>query len=156
CRSRPRTPFRITGSMMTMRGVRATMLVAALTLAGVGCERGNIQEPAGRSVPVALTFTINSSLGGPASAFDRADRIWIRVRAGGATRFEKVFPIDANGGDLRIPFEVRVAAARENASIDIELRFGDAPIFRGTTPIELRVGRPANATVGLDPVPASI
>jgi phosphodiesterase/alkaline phosphatase D-like protein len=143
--------------MNSLRAVRAMVLGAALAVAaGAGCERGYFEEPAESTAPVALSFTFGSALGGPADAFDRADRIWIRVRAGAATRFEEVFPIDANGADLRVPFEVRLGGARENASIDVELRLGNAPVFRGTSPLVLRVGRTTSANVTLDAVPAGL
>lgn len=138
-------------------GIRALSLVVALAASVVGCERGYFQEPApGQSAPVALSFTFGASAGGQAEAFDRADRVWIRVRAGTTTRFEEIFPVAANGQDVRMPFEVRLAGARENVTLDVELRLGDAPVFRGTSQLALRVGRATAASVVLNAVAAGL
>lgn len=143
--------------MTSIRGVRALALAAAFTVAGAGCERGFVQDPTPtESVAVALELAASGGAGGPADAFDRADRIFVRVRAGDRIRLERDFPIQPGGTDLQLPLLVPTMGRGETVTFEVELRLGETPLFRGGAQIALRVGRAARLALALDAVASGL
>ena len=130
-----------------MRGVALTLLAAAVG----GCER----TPLGEQDLLPASFTIElqaTASGGAATAFDRADRLWLRVGDTTHVRLERSIELSAAGTDVRVPIAVPLLHPRETLDIEIELRFRGEPVFHGFAPVELRAGLSARVAIELDPV----
>ncbi len=121
------------------RTLRSLVAVAALGLAA--CEQAFMAEPAERNdaAPVALSVTTLSA-GGAAQAFDKADTTWVEVRNANGVRLVTKIGVRANGQSIPILLQVPLLKASENFTLSIELRRAGTALFRGSTPVSLRIG----------------
>jgi hypothetical protein len=132
-----------------MRQRLARGLPAALLLVTTISCNDLLNEPA---APGAASVALELSTGGPAEAFDKADRVRIRVPDGNTFRVDRVVNVSAAGGSLEIPLEFELKRATETLIANVEVRRGDAALFRGSAELRLRVGRLPTVPVVLEPV----
>lgn len=130
---------------------RGGLVVVALLMAMSACDRAFLHDPADERM-AALTIELTSAAGGPAEAFDKADRAVIRFFEGERLRLERTVNIAASGRDVAVPLQVELKRPSETLRVEVELRRTDAPLFRGSTSVQLRVGRRNTAPVALEAV----
>ncbi|MGH7459456.1 MAG: hypothetical protein ACREMA_00310 [Longimicrobiales bacterium] len=121
------------------RTLRSLVAIAALGLSG--CDQAFMAEPAEKNevAPVALSVTTVSA-GGAAQAFDKADTTSVEVSSTNGVRLATKIAVRANGQSIPILLQVPLLKASENFTLTIELRRAGTALFRGSTPVSLRIG----------------
>ncbi|MGH7507625.1 MAG: Ig-like domain-containing protein [Longimicrobiales bacterium] len=137
--------------MTRTTGMRAVAF-AALTFAMAGCGRGILHDDDVRPASIALELVAARATGGPTRAFDRTDRVWLRIGDGAGTRIERDIAITGSGTDVHVPIEVPLRRLTEAVELVVELRLGEVPLFRGEASVSLRAGRVTHVPMTLDPV----
>lgn len=137
--------------MMQMRLARS--LLAALTLAAAACDNALLNDPA---APGATSVVLDLNAGGASEAFDKADRVRVRVQDGSTARVDRTVMISAAGSDVMIPLEFELKRATENLTANVEVRRGGDLLFTGSAELRLRVGRVPAVTVELDPITTAL
>lgn len=139
----------------------ALLLVPALLLAG--CS-DLLHEGAGPA-PVPLAVTTAFAPSGPglqaglAEAFDRTNRVRVRVESQdtGALLTEETLTVTPEAEGIRLRLNIDLGEEdRLRVLVSVVLLENDVVLFRGSFVTELIRGRPADGTVPLDPVPASL
>jgi hypothetical protein len=126
------------------------MIAVAVT---AGCENVLLNDPAAPGLAsIVLEVSASGSAGGPGAAFDKADRVRVRVPDGSSFRIDRTVLVSASGGDLTIPLEFELKRATENLTAEVEVRRGSAALFRGSAVLRLRVGRLPAVQVELEAV----
>jgi hypothetical protein len=114
-----------------------------------GTSTAEITIAAGMSAAAAAST-------GAARAFDRASAVHVRVLSGGATAYETTIAVSPAGADITAPLRIDVPRPARETTLDVEVRYGGAALFRGAVPLSLRAGRRTAASVTLDPVIATV
>jgi hypothetical protein len=108
------------------------------------------------SAPADLAFAIDVA-GGPAEAFDRADRLLVRIVADGRTVvLDTVITIEPGGEDVRLRVRVPAEARAERGDVEVEVRLGEQPLFRGEAAGVALSGEEGPVSITLQPVVAGI
>ncbi|MGH6691054.1 MAG: Ig-like domain-containing protein, partial [Gammaproteobacteria bacterium] len=134
----------------TRQSVTALLAVVALTT--TACENGLFQEPSAESASLVLDLEAPSVVGGPSNAFDAADRVRVQALNGQRVRFDRTIPIQAEGRNLQLTIDIPRRRLRETLTLQVEVRRGDAPLFRGSVPLQIRLGRRPSASLSLDAI----
>lgn len=134
-----------------MRPGLLVSLAVSLGLALGGCS-DPATGPSSSDAPVAFAL----SVAGPPEAFDRADRVAIRVLASNAVVLDTVLEFRSSGGDVRL--RVRVPRGEEGARyrVEIEVRLGTQPLFTGSAGNVELSGSTAPVEITLQPVVAAV
>jgi phosphodiesterase/alkaline phosphatase D-like protein len=142
---------------MSMRLRLRTVWVAAGCAAAAGCHDGLIHAPAPPDpVNVMIAATVGGGAGGNADAYARLDQLMVRFRNGDALRLEELLPFDPSGSETRVAIPVPLRAISETLTLELELRMGAQPLFRGAAPVALTAGRATTVQVATTPVIASV
>lgn len=134
-----------------MRPGLLVLLIASLTLAVGACDDAGT-GPASDRTPLAFSL----SVAGPAEAFDRADRLAVRVLAANVTVLDTVMVFRSRGEDARVRLNVPRGSEGETASVQVELRLGARPLFTGAAANVSLSGAADPVAITLRPVVASI
>jgi hypothetical protein len=95
------------------------------------CGEVFTEPPAAESdLALGLAFSL---AGGQASAFDRADRVAVRIADGDANLLDTTLPFAANGRDARVRVSLDLQRVRGPLSLQVEVRRGPDALFRGET-----------------------
>ena len=126
-------------------------LAVPLALAVGGCS-DPATGPSSRDAPVAFAL----SVAGPPEAFDRADRVAIRVLASNAVVLDTVLEFRSSGGDVRL--RVRVPRGEEGARyvVEVEVRLGSQTLFTGSAGNVELSGSTEPVEITLQPVVAAL
>jgi phosphodiesterase/alkaline phosphatase D-like protein len=142
---------------MSMRLRLRHVWVAAGCAAAAGCHDGLIHAPAPPDpVNVMIAATVGGGAGGNADAYARLDQLMVRFRNGDALRLEELLPFDPSGSETRVAIPVPLRAISETLTLELELRMGAQPLFRGAAPVALTAGRATTVQVATTPVIASV
>lgn len=132
---------------------------AVLALAVAACDQGFFHEPGAGSASIVLAFATSSaatSAGGPGAAFDKADHVRIRILARDETRLNTTLPIGAAGQNLLISLDVPLRQEVETLTLDVELARDNAPLFRGSAPVQLQIGGTSSVSLTLEAIPHAL
>jgi uncharacterized protein YjdB len=111
-------------------------------------------EPSGLAVSFSVT---GHAAGGAAEAFDRADRVRIRlVRADETTVLDTVVTLSAAGGSREASVAVALQQDQETLFLDVQLLFQSQVLFTGSSSVTLRQNQTSSADIGLSPVIARL
>lgn len=140
------------------------LLAAALLVAGCaedvqGPERGGLASLSLRaSVEPAGDTAAQQQGEGLESAFRQADVVTVRVlrRSNGSVLAEVERAFEPGEGTTELQVEVELDADRVPATVELELRRGEDPLFRGAADLALEAGDTETVELGLTPVPAEL
>jgi hypothetical protein len=136
---------------------RRIIALAAVCLGNVACDHVFFQEPSRyTSVPLALTLMPSSVMGGQPEAFDKVDRVRIRVLDEDGIRLDSTIAVTPGGRDIELSFDLDIASRTESLTLQAELRRGAEPLFRASAPIPLGAGRIVEIRLTLEPVPSAL
>src|SRR5688572_28067521 len=137
------------------RRVALTVLFAWASLVE-SCHDGLLHAPAPAAALVSLKASMSrtGSGGGAQEAFDRADRLFVRFRAGDVVRLEQEVPFTPSTAETVVRIQVPLRELTEAMSAEIEIRLGEQPLFRGAASSTLSSGAPTPMEFTLEPVVA--
>ncbi|MGD8277969.1 MAG: Ig-like domain-containing protein [Gemmatimonadota bacterium] len=146
---------------MNMTFRRTALLALALPLGLAACDREDPGAPAEyepASVAIAFSFpTALSGVAGLEDAYLKTDRLWLQFRDDQSTaRDERQVDFQPTVQESHVPLTIRLRAARESFTFNVEVRLGSAGVFRGTAPVTLRAGRLTSVTATLTPILAAV
>lgn len=134
-----------------MTALRSILLLGTLLL--VGCDE-YFHTPAQEPAQVGVTF--RQITGGEGSAFDAADNARVEVQSGNSTLFAGVLDLSPQGSGVSATVTIDLPDGATSASVFVELRRGEEPLFTGASSVGLTPGETTEATVTLDPVVAQL
>jgi Bacterial Ig-like domain (group 2) len=137
----------------------AAVLGALLVCTAVGLTacRDLLADPAdARPIPLELGLVTTAAAGGSAEAFDKADRVVVRLAAGAVVVPDQVFPIDAGGGDIRLSITAPAELAGSQVTVAVQLLRGADALFVGTGAVALEGGADNTADIPLQAVAAAV
>jgi hypothetical protein len=108
--------------------------------------------PAPGGAPLALSL----SVAGPVEAFDRADRLAVKVLAGNVVVLDTVIAFQSRGEDVRIRLRVPNGHEDESGAVQVEVRQGTRPLFTGGATNVSLSGTGEAVPITLRPVVAAI
>src|SRR5690606_28528257 len=147
-------PAERTGERMIVRSSLRRRLSSALFIllaAGLSACDALLVDPDSPPIDLALTLT-TASAGGAAEAFDKVDRIHVRLRAGLEIIHEVDLPFDATGGDVSVPVRAPATVDGQAVDIQVELSSGGAVVFTGTGTVLPDASGSNSAVIDLRPV----
>lgn len=111
----------------------------------------------GPNAAAARTSVHQLARAGSAEAFERVDRVAVRVVAAeGATLLDEVVRVEPVGGQITVALEFELEGTGADALVEVELRAGQAGLFAGEGSATLERGRTARAEISLAAIPAGI
>lgn len=120
-------------------------------------EPGTPAVPESASVAISLRFPdALASSTGLREGYLKTNRLYVQFRDPSRVREERQVEFQPTDGESRYPMYVRLRAPRETLLFNLEVRLGDAAVFRGETPVTLRAGRLTEVTTTLIPVLAGV
>jgi len=125
-------------------------LLAALAIGG--CDDALTAPTSARS---DLAFAI-AVAGGPADAFDRADRLLVRIVSDGVVVLDTVVTFESGGDDVRLRVRLPAESRNDRGDVQVEVRLGDQPLFRGEAAGVALSGEDGPVSITLQPVVAGI
>ena len=143
----------MSGRIWTHRGLAGVLV--ALLLAGCGDLLYETPAPAGP--PAVVVLNVQSAAApqavdpGVSAAFARVGQLQIVVSGGGETVTE-TFAVSGSSGEIRASIEVPVESESQRVSIQVELRGGGGPLFRGQAEATLTPGQTASPEIELSSV----
>ena len=142
-----------------MRGRRglATVAGAGLVLGvALSCD-GGPAEPGEGPAGIALALSIEGASASPAAAFDKADRLVVRVTPQGGTLVERVCPIETAQQTVECSIaDVNLPEGEHHALVGAALQLGSDPIFSGEQTVDLTPGQMNRVALTLAAVPHHI
>ncbi|MEO6528708.1 MAG: Ig-like domain-containing protein [Gemmatimonadaceae bacterium] len=135
------------------------LLIALLFTSAIlveSCNDGVLHAPAPAAASVHVTASMSRVGGGARDAFDRADRLFVRFRAGDVVRLEQEMGFNPSATETVVRVQVPLRELAETMTAELELRLGERPLFRGVASGTLSVGAPTPMDVQLDPVVAAV
>lgn len=132
--------------------VRPLTLVAIAALL-LSCDDGATDPTARGNLPIA--FSVNLA-GGAADAFDAADAIHVTLVSDDVVVHDEVLPFSSGGGDVRIRLPVDRDLEGVRLDVGVELRLGQAPLFRGFGSVVAAAGSGEPVDIVLDPVVSAV
>ncbi|MEO6528706.1 MAG: Ig-like domain-containing protein [Gemmatimonadaceae bacterium] len=120
------------------------------------CNDGLLHSPAPAAALVSMTASMSRFSGGSQEAFDRADRLFVRFRAGDVVRLEQEVPFVSTGAATTVRVQVPLRELSEAMTAELELRLGNRALFRGVTSSTLSSGTPTPMEFALNPVVAAV
>lgn len=148
-RGMPRTPI---GRARTGIATLAALLVT------VGCD-ALLTDPAPPPSTIEVSFQIAPDaemLGGPAAAFAKVRRAFVRFVRPDSTVRDTVFAVAPFEGRIRVPVALEVRERVSALGIVASLGFGTSPLFEGGTVVRIEAGEPTTAVIDVQPVPAIV
>ncbi|HEX2091082.1 MAG TPA: Ig-like domain-containing protein [Longimicrobiaceae bacterium] len=132
--------------------------VAAATLWLGGCADALFAPPAQAPASVVVSYSLSGGAGssGPQAAFDRANRVRIRLDRDGTRIVDQVVETSRSGADIRISLPVALNGEAETLSLALQLQQDDRPLFGGSTTVDLRRGETTRAEVRVTPIAAGV
>jgi hypothetical protein len=156
---RPRqSGARGSGAISGWRGALGLPVLVLLLGLG-GCGDALFVEPGSSRAGIVLVYDLSPSsqvVGGVGDAFAKADRVVVRLSGGGSPDHVVTAMVSPSGGEARVELDVELNEAEESRSLEVELRVGTQPLFRGQATVVLRRGETARVTLSLNPVPAGV
>jgi hypothetical protein len=140
----------------SMRRYRTACLAGATAVAA-GCHDGLLHPPAAAGpAELAVIAAVESGDGGAAEAFTHADQIVVRLRVGDDLRLEEQIGFDGSRTETQVSVQVPLRGPSEELTLDLELRMGAEPLFRGTSTVTLVAGGATAVDVTLTPVISAV
>ena len=121
----------------------------------LGVQTGQDSGAAAEGVASSVSASSPAAVGA-ARAFQRVDRVAVRVTVGTRSLLDEVVAADPSGSEIVLTFQLELEEVRAGAQVAVDLRAGDQVLFGGEGSAELERGRTARADVGLSPIPAGI
>lgn len=121
-----------------------------------GCDTEPASPDAG-TLPTTIALSASfptAASGDDGDAYDAADGVWVRLTSGSEVRFEEVLPFDP-AGENRVQIELELDE-QETLLLEIEMRRGADPLFRGSTDLTVAPGGTATADLELEAVAAEL
>jgi hypothetical protein len=142
-------------------GVAARFAPLALgVLMGLAaCADGFFHAPAfGGPAGLAVRLAAGPLAGSQADAFDRADRLLVRLDEleGGETVFQQDQAFASEGSETRVSLEVPLDEPEATLRLTVALHLGTAALFVGTGTVTLTAGEATEAEMELAPVPTGV
>jgi hypothetical protein len=137
-------------------GRRSLSALCLALAAGLSACDALLVDPAGSPVALALTLSADLAAGGSADAFDAADRIRIRIRAGLRIIQEIEQGFDSEGGDVSVPIRAPSSVAGVPIDIDVTLSRGEEVLFTGLGSLLPDAAGSNSAEIVLQPVAAGV
>lgn len=131
-------------------------LVLACALAQGACGDLFYDPDAGTTLPITFAFAATARAGGAASAFDKADRIGIRLLDGGTTVIDTTLAFSAAGAETRVRLGIGSDLLGRSFTLRVELRRAPDALFTGTGQVTVSSDGQAVTEVTLSPVIAGI
>lgn len=142
----------------------ALSLIAAFALAASACGDMLFDPAPEPGVSLAVSYGIDprfaeiadalASMHGSTAAFDKADRVRLRISRSGVILYDTVQAFTP-ATEVRLQVDLTDAGPLDNLSVYLELRRGTDPIFIGTQELSATDGN-TEVNVGLMPVPAAV
>lgn len=143
------------------RIVRNIAAVAAIAAAATACSE-LLVSPATTPSGLVVSYSLAEppagmgSMGGVASAFDKADRLRVLlVNRTAGTSLDTVLQFTP-APTVSVPLRLDIGAEQEQVELTMELRRGTAALFRGSANIAVRRADTTAVDVQLAPVPADV
>lgn len=141
--------------------------LAALGIAGLislivsGCDGGLFVDPAPAPSAIELQLALSAPATGAAqtgadAALDAVDRARITLDLDGAEGIDEVVDVETAGGEIRLSVAVELDRSEVAGTLEVELRTGSAPLYRGSTELLLERGARASVEITPEPVPFAI
>jgi uncharacterized protein YjdB/alpha-tubulin suppressor-like RCC1 family protein len=152
-------------SVLHLIGKRRPAAWAAAALAGTAalyaCDDLLVnprQHPDHRASSLAVRLALAPALqaGGARAAFDRANRLRVRVTRGEATIADTSVALAPAGQDTRLTLDVEPKAEDDSVGVSVSLLRDAAELFRGGARAGLRTGQVVPVEVVVSPVAASV
>jgi alpha-tubulin suppressor-like RCC1 family protein len=152
-RHQPREVLAMLKSFLRFRRV-STALVVVGCAALSGCEDGFFAAPADTPAQLNVAYRVTSNASDPASAFDKADHVRVRVTGPGIAVDTVVGFGPSEEARVRIAIVKPTGDAQHEVQVDV-MRSTDV-LFHGSTTIAIPEGRTTTAEVLLTPVLAAV
>jgi alpha-tubulin suppressor-like RCC1 family protein len=116
------------------------------------------QQPGRRTSSLAVRLQLSAELaaGGAREAFDKANRLRVRVTRGEAAVVDTTVALAPAGQDTRLSLDVEPKAEGDSVGVSVSLLRDAAELFRGGARAALRTGQVVPVEVAIEPVAASI
>lgn len=145
----------MTTSRRFPRHLIGSILLSVLSL--LACSDFFTEPAPAEPVPIAVSLVpLADATAGPSTAFDRVDRVRIRVLQGNTTVADTAVTVAAGGRDLRLRLEVDPEVVGSTLAVFVELLFGDEVLFTGQGTVVPATGQTATVEIALQPRPARI
>jgi len=142
-----------------MTSLRRSLRVAAVAAAAVlaACDDGLIRPPAPAGPAlVRIAASLSLSSGGPVEAYQKADQLSVRFLSSNEVRLAEVVPFDPSEEATVVSLQVPLEDLAETVTIELELRTGSQPLFRGSGSAQLTAGRASEVEIPIAPVVSSV
>lgn len=146
------------------KGVWGSALVSLLVLSG--CSEGffvDAPDPSGTVLEIRIVgdgaemgTAIRAAPRSAARAFERVDRVAVRVAGGGDVLVDEVVQASRRDGEIHLEFSFDLRNPSLEADLEVTLRTLDSSLFEGEGRVLLRRGRTARAQLPLHPVPGGL
>ncbi len=130
----------------------ALAVVALATLGAFGCT-DSATDPGGT---LSLALSLNAAAGGSDAAFDKADRLAVRLLDGDAVVFEREYAFSSSGSDVTIDAPIDRSLAGRLLTLEAYLRWQGADLFQGIGRVTPRSGGTETVSITLTPIPESL
>jgi hypothetical protein len=132
-----------------------SIAIAAIMLES--CHDGLLHAPAASAPAIAtMRASISRAMGGAPQAYDRADRLFVRFRAGDDVRVEQTIPFAPSAAQTTVSVDIPLHQLTETMTAEMELRIGDRALFRGSAAPTLAAGVSTPVDFTLAPVVAAV
>ena len=136
------------------------MTILTVLVLVMGCDDLFV-DPAPSAAPMSLALALASSEGSSSSglldAFNKADRVWIRLtRVSTGAQFDTIVRLSRTERSTRVQLAVTADQGRGPIQIATQVRLREHALFEGATVAALEVGRPQRVEVALTAVPAAL
>lgn len=136
------------------RAVAVVVLLSAMVFVRCG---DLFVDPAGaRPIGLSLLLAASAAAGGSAEAFDSADRIAVRLRAGQDVVHSTEQAFSAAGGDVQLSVAAPAIVAGTTVTIEVELLQAQSLLFVGQGTVTPEQGGDNAAEIVLQPVAAAV
>jgi hypothetical protein len=143
--------------MTTMARRIALVWIAAAAIMLESCHDGLLHAPAPQAPAiVTMRASISRAAGGSSQAYDRADRLFVRFRAGDDVRVEQTIPFAPSAAQTAVSVDIPLRQLTETMTAEVELRIGDRALFRGSAAPTLAAGVSTPVDFTLAPVVAAV
>lgn len=142
------------------RNLRSSTRIVTFTLilaaTGVGCADDLFVPPAQAGAGLSVSYVLAPGAAtDPAAAFSKADRAHVRVTGPGLS-IDTVVVFAPAADTARLTLTVGGAQSSASYNVQVELRRGVDPLFRGSVSTPIAAGETTEAVVPVQPVAAQV
>ena len=144
---------------------RMRLTVLLLLIAPLLASCGDLLYQDGAEAPEPVLLTLDRSLESQPlaeaefqSAFETVNAVHVLLvqSSDRSVVLDEVFSVTVSGGEIRLQIEAELPEQTESFDLEVELRVGEASLFRGATPLTLRPGAEVQPEIVLEPLPAGL